>query len=199
MSHKIIKFDLLIHRKSKSGISMKNNRNGQAEVLTDEQLEELMKVMQPNHQLLFSICYYTSCRVSEALKLERSDIIGDRIVFRARTTKTKTTRDVKIPSKLQAILSRFNLPPTGYLFPGRTNGKHLTRQAADLALRKACDYLSIRGVSSHSFRRSGLTKLYKQGVPLKTLQERTGHIDLGNLAKYLAIGRDEVDAVAELL
>ena len=85
-----------------------------------------------------------------------------------------------------------------YLFPGKNRG-HLTRQAADLALRKACDYLGIQGVSTHSFRRTGLTKLYKQGVPLKTLQERTGHVDLGNLAKYLAIGRDEVDAVAELL
>ena len=177
---------------------MKNNRNGQAEVLTDEQLAELIQVMQPNHQLLFAICYYTSCRVSEALKLERSDIIGDRIVFRARTTKTKTTRDVKIPSKLKAILKQSDLSPTGYLFPGKNRG-HLTRQAADLALRKACDYLGIQGVSTHSFRRTGLTKLYKQGVPLKTLQERTGHVDLGNLAKYLAIGRDEVDAVAELL
>lgn len=177
---------------------MKNNRNGQAEVLTDEQLDELMEAMQPNHWLLFSICYYTSCRVSEALKLERSDIIGDRIVFRACTTKTKTTRDVKIPAKLQAILSRVDLPTAGYLFLGKTGG-HLTRQAADLALRKACNYIGLKGISTHSFRRTGLTKLYKMGVPLKTLQERTGHADLGNLAKYLAIGKDEVDAVAELL
>lgn len=177
---------------------MKNHRNGQAEVLTDSQLEELMAVLPDNHRLLFAICYYTSCRVSEALKLERSDMIGDRIVFRAATTKTKTTRDVKIPSKLREVLHQVELPATGYLFPGRTGG-HLSRQAADLALRKACDYLGIRGVSTHSFRRTGLTKLYKQGIPLRTLQERTGHVDLGNLAKYLAIGKDEVDAVAELL
>jgi integrase/recombinase XerD len=58
---------------------MKNNRNGQSEVLTDQQLDDLMQALPPTHWLLFSICYYTSCRVSEALKLERSDIIGDRI------------------------------------------------------------------------------------------------------------------------
>lgn len=177
---------------------MKNNRNGQAEVLTDEQMAALIAVMQPHYQLLFAICYYTSCRVSEALKLERSDIIGDRIVFRRSTTKTKQTRDVKIPQKLMAILADADLPVSGYLFPGKKRG-HLTRQSADLALRQACDYLGIRGVSTHSFRRTGLTKLYKAGVPLKTLQERTGHVDLGNLAKYLAIGKEEVDAVAELL
>jgi integrase/recombinase XerD len=177
---------------------MKNNRNGQAEVLTEQQLEDLMQVLPETHRLVFAICYYTSCRVSEALKLERSDLIRDRIVFRACTTKTKTTRDVKIPLKLQAILQQTELPSSGYLFPGKKGG-HLTRQAADLALRNACDYLGVEGVSTHSFRRTGLTKLYKQGVPLKTLQERTGHADLGNLAKYLAIGKEEVDAVAELL
>ncbi|NJR56034.1 MAG: tyrosine-type recombinase/integrase [Acaryochloris sp. CRU_2_0] len=177
---------------------MKNNRNGQAEVLTDEQLDQLLAVMQPNHWLLFSICYYTSCRVSEALKLKRSDIIGDRIVFRACTTKTKMTRDVKIPAKLSVILSQADFPTVGYLFPGKCGG-HLTRQAADLALRKACDYIGLKGVSTHSFRRTGLTKLYKMGVPLKTLQERTGHADLGNLSQYLAIGKEEVDAIAELL
>lgn len=177
---------------------MKNQRNGQAEVLTEPQLEKLMQVLPNDHRLLFAICYYTSCRVSEALKLQRSDIIRDRIVFRACTTKTKTTRDVKVPTKLKLILNQVELPTEGYLFPGKQQG-HLTRQAADLALRKACDYLGIRGVSTHSFRPTGLTKLYKQGVPLKTLRERTGHADLGNLAKYLAIGKDEVDVVAELL
>ena len=177
---------------------MKNHRNGQAEVLSDAQLDALFAVLAPHQRLLFQICYYCSSRVGEALQLERSDIIRDRIVFRARTTKTKTTRDVKIPRKLQTLLHQANLPASGYLFPGR-NGKPLSRQAADRALRHACDYLGLQGVSTHSFRRTSLTKLYKAGVPLKTLQERTGHADLGNLAKYLAIGKEEVDAVAELL
>ncbi len=76
---------------------MKNNRNGQAEILKEEQLEELLGTLSPNHKLLFAICYYTSCRISEALKLERSDFISDRLVFRASTTKTKKTRKLKIP------------------------------------------------------------------------------------------------------
>jgi integrase/recombinase XerD len=100
--------------------------------------------------------------------------------------------------KLKAILGNANLPTSGYLFPGRREN-HLTRQAADLALRKACNYIGLKGISTHSFRRTGLTKLHKMGVPLKTLQERTGHSDLANLARYLAVGRDEVDAAAELL
>lgn len=62
---------------------MKIQRNGQAEVLTDDQLQELFSVLSPTDRLLFGICYYTSCRISEALQLIREDIVGERIVFRA--------------------------------------------------------------------------------------------------------------------
>lgn len=177
---------------------MKNNRNGQAETLSEDQLAELFSVLPPNHKLLFAICYFTSCRVSEALQLHWSDLIGDRIVFRAATTKTKRTRDVKIAQKLAAVLAELNLTQKGYLFPGK-NGGHLSRQAADLALRKACDYIGLQGISTHSFRRSAVTRLYHAGVDLKTLQKRTGHVNLANLALYVDVPQAAVDAAGELL
>lgn len=130
--------------------------------------------------------------------MERSDTVSDRIVFRAATTKTKRTRDVKIPQKLGALLAKADLPEQGYLFPGKS-GKHLTRQAADLALRKACDYIGLRGVSTHSFRRTAVTQLYHVGVDLKTLQKRTSHVNLANLALYVDVPQAAVDAAGELL
>ena len=136
---------------------MKNNRNGQAEILREEQLEELFGVLSPKHKLLFSICYYTSCRVSEELQLQKADVIGNWIVFRAVTTKTKRTREVKIPHKLAQIMNEVGLPDKGYLFPNST-GECMSRQATDKALRQACDYIGLKGVSTHSFRRTGITK-----------------------------------------
>jgi len=177
---------------------MKNNRNGQASVLSEEHLESIFTVMGFRDRLLFAICYYTSCRISEALQLQRGDLINDRIVFRAATTKTKKTREVKISEKLKAIIDASELPKSGYLFTGK-NGGHLTRQNADYILRKACDYLGLKGVSTHSFRRTAITKLHDLGVPLKTLQQRTGHASLSNLALYIEVSQDNVDAVGELL
>lgn len=177
---------------------MKIQRNGQSSVLTEEQFQELMNVLSSSDRLLFGICYYTSCRISEALQLTKGDIVGERIIFRARTTKNKKTREVKISAKLAALMIEIGLPKMGYLFPGRKKG-HRTRQSADHALRKACDYIGLIGVSSHSFRRTGLTKMYKAGVPLPLLQKRSGHASLSNLALYLDIDRDEVDAAGELL
>jgi integrase/recombinase XerD len=178
---------------------MKNNRNGQAEILKEEQLEELLGTLLPKHKLLFAICYYTSCRISEALKLERSDFISDRIIFRAATTKTKKTREVKIPQRLAQIIEEVGLPAKGYLFPSPTGKGHMSRQAADKALREACDYIGLQGVSTHSFRRTGITKLHDAGVPLRTLQNRTGHASLANLALYVEVNQADVDAAGELL
>lgn len=177
---------------------MKHQRNGQAAVISEPQLEELFSELSPNHRALFAVCYYTGCRVSEALQLQRSDILGDRIVFRAATTKTKETREIKVSSKLAAILAASNLPDRGYLFSGREGG-HMSRQAADLALRKACDYIGLQGVSTHTFRRTSITRLHDAGVPLKTIQKRTGHANLANLSLYIEVPQTAVDAAGELL
>lgn len=177
---------------------MKHDRNGQSEVLTENQIQDLFEELEPHHRALFAICYYTSCRISEALKLKAEDIKGDRIVFRAATTKTKRTREVKISTKLRTVLDQVKLSSSGYLFPGR-NGGHLTRQAADLALRRACEVMGLQGVSTHSFRRTGITRLYHAGVDLKTLQKRTGHVGLSNLAIYVDVPQAAVDAAGELL
>ena len=133
------------------------------------------------------------------MQLTKGDIIADRIIFRAATTKTKKTREIKISQKLAELMIEVGLPKNGYLFPGRNRLGYRTRQSADLALRKACDYIGLKGVSTYSFRRTGLTKLYKAGVPLPTIQKRSGHASSASLAFYLDIDREEVDAAGELL
>lgn len=103
-----------------------------------------------------------------------------------------------MPTKLKQVLAQVELPTSGYLFPGRFKG-HLSRQAADLALRQACQELGWQGISTHSFRRTGITKLHEAGVPLRRIQARTGHVSLGNLALYVEVNQAEVDADGELL
>jgi integrase/recombinase XerD len=138
-------------------------------VLDETKEESILKRLSPRMRCIFAICC-SSCRISEALKLEADDIVGERIVFRAATTKTKQTREVKIPQKLKQILEQTELPLSGYLLPGRLKKGHLSRQAADLALRNACLELGWQGIRTHSFRRSGITKLHDTGVPLRRIQ-----------------------------
>ena len=50
--------------------------------------------LSPKMRSLFSICYYTGFRVSEARQLRAEDVVGDCIVLRKAITKTKRTRSV---------------------------------------------------------------------------------------------------------
>jgi integrase/recombinase XerD len=141
---------------------------------------------------VFSICYFTCCRVSEALQLQREDLVGDRIVFRKRTTKTKQTREVAIHPRLAEILAAA-LPARGYLFPGRDGKKPMTRQAADQALRNVCDYLGLQGFSTHFNRRTAATRLNNQGVPLRVIQKIGGWASLAALQRYLEVSDEQMD------
>jgi len=136
------------------------------------------------HQLLLAICYYTSSRVVEALKLPPSDFIGDRIVFWASTKKKKQTREVKIPAKLAGILRGSDVRGSGYLSLS-VRSEHLSRQAVDLAIRKACDYISLRGIITDSFRRTSTTKLYDARVPLRRKHAAHWIPQLGTLCQVL--------------
>ena len=177
---------------------MKVNRNGQAEILADEQLDELFATLPQPHRLIAALCYYTSCRVSEAISLKTEDINNGRIIFRRVNTKQKRTKEVSIPTKLQAELDWVELPKTGYLFPGKYGG-HITRQTVDHAIRKATDYIGLPGVSSHSFRRTAITKMYRAGVDLKTIQQRSGHASIANVGIYIQGLDGAADTAGELL
>ncbi|MBC1195159.1 tyrosine-type recombinase/integrase [Microcystis aeruginosa BLCCF158] len=79
-----------------------------------------------------------------------------------------------------------------YLFPGRFKTKPLTTAYADLTLRQACDRLGFKGISTHSFRRTALTRMHMAGVPLRTIQRISGHSSLAALAFYLEVSDENI-------
>jgi integrase/recombinase XerD len=59
--------------------------------------------------------------------------------------------------------------------------------------------VGIEGGSTHSFRRTGLTQLSNAGIPLRVIQEISGHNNLEQLQKYLEVTHEQVrGAVAAL-
>ena len=68
----------------------------------------------------------------------------------------------------------------------------MSRTHADRILRKAYKACGIEGASTHSFRRSSLTYMYRQGIPLRTIQEISGHHDLGVLQRYLEVDTEDL-------
>jgi integrase/recombinase XerD len=169
---------------------MKVSGNGQGKILSQEELRRLFTegLLTPRNRALFGICLFTGCRISEALALKKTDIKSGTITFRKSTTKGKLkTRIVDIPSGLATILSEYKFPGE-MMFPGMHGvTERLTRFMADKILRDACKRIGLEGVSTHSFRRTALTQMSSAGIPLRTIQEISGHSDLKTLQRYLEV------------
>jgi integrase/recombinase XerD len=169
---------------------MKVNGNGRAKILTSDELRRLFSdgFTTPRDRVLFGICLFTGCRVSEALSLQTTDIKGETLTFRKSTTKGKLkTRVVDIQPGLAALMADYH-PKPGTLFPGmRGVSDRLTRYAADKILRDAAKRIGLEGISTHSFRRTALNQMSSAGIPLRHIQEISGHNDLGTLQRYLEV------------
>lgn len=171
---------------------MKNKGHGQAKALSENEISQLFAELNknPRDSCLFAICFFTACRISEALQLETTDILETTITFRKSTTKGRLkTRTIHIHEALIPYLKNYQPKKAGMLFPGQTGRSniYMNRNTADGILRSACDRLGLRGVSTHSFRRSALTFMSTHGTPLREIQEISGHNDLGTLQRYLEV------------
>lgn len=178
---------------------MKVNGNGQAKVLTPDELRSLFTdgFLTVRDRAIFSICLYTGCRISEALALQTADVQGGIVTFRKQNTKGKLkTRSIHITPALAQRLEAYGAKP-GYLFPGMHGRGHLSRYMGEKLLKDACDRVGLQGVSTHSFRRTALTQMSSAGVPLRHIQEISGHDNLANLQRYLEVSPEQRrDAVA---
>ena len=183
---------------------MKFNGFGRAKVLTPSEIDKLFAwgLTNSRDRAIFGICLHTGCRISEALATTTRDLNMGYITFKKRVTKgKKRTRMIPITDPLQGLLDAFlkEYQPKSFLFPASPNAKitkHLTRAAADLILKAACQRVGLVGVSTHSFRRTALTQMHNAGIPLRVIQEISGHSSLETLQRYLEVTDQQIlDAV----
>jgi integrase/recombinase XerD len=191
---------------------MKVDGYGQALVLTPEQINILFQsgFISARDRALFGICLYTACRIAEACSLMKKDVLDSQggikpyIVFRKPNTKGQlATRSIPVAQNLKKLLLEYQSSPTNpYLFPGRHNNhcwKHLCPESASRLLKNACTRIGLEGVSTHSFRRTALTRMSDTGIPLRVIQEISGHRTLDELQKYLEVKESQVtEAIATL-
>jgi integrase/recombinase XerD len=188
---------------------VKINGYGQAKILSESEIREIFALFKLKERTVFSLCLHTGCRVGEAISLQVRDIsLKDKmLLFRGENTKTKKTRMVPINGELGMVLREYFLASgirKGFLFPPHHNvlkddTKHISRVAMDRKLAKVCQQLGIRGVSTHSFRRTALTRMSNAGIPLRVIQEISGHSTLSSLQKYLGVEPQQLQAAVDAI
>lgn len=188
---------------------MKINRHGQAKILSHDEIQRLFTLGLTNFRdkTLFSICLFTACRIQEAVTLRTQDIytaagaVQEEIIIRKTNTKGKlSTRQIPVIEDLRRILTNY-YPEAGklYLFPGRNPDHHLHWDTGGRILKEALKKAGIEGASTHSFRRTALTQMSNALIPLRVIQEVSGHRNLGQLQKYLEVQPNQVrGAIASL-
>ena len=190
---------------------MKKNRFGQAKVLDTEELDLVIKYLPSKfHQVLANTLRNTGARVGEVIQLTWNDVEEESILFPKTICKRKLkSREIFISKSFYKSLMDWKEDwalykgrkplPEDYIFYGRFNGSHITSRAFFLALEKSLERAKIRGATSHSFRRSQLTKLHKSGLPLKIIQSLSGHSSLNTLSLYLQVDDEDKKRAISLL
>ncbi|WP_017652302.1 tyrosine-type recombinase/integrase [Fortiea contorta] len=193
---------------------MKNNRNGQSAILTDTDYSKIRKqIKSQKYKLLLDLAWYTGERWGALVKLRIEDVYNpngtprEYINFRAITRKAtpdgkRQTRQVPVHPVLAESLSNYTPDSSsGWLFPCRDGSMPITIRWADKILRAAIERLGLtaKGISTHSTRRTFITKLHRNGTDLYTIKKITGHKDFKSLERYVEISADRVKgAIATL-
>jgi integrase/recombinase XerD len=190
----------------------KNNRHGQAEILNDVELNRIYKqLVSDRHKLFFNIARYTGERFGAICQLKVCDVyicfsgIGDplkEITFRAATRKaspdgSQKTRQAFICDRLAEYLMAYSpSSDRGWLFPNPFDkDKHITFSCADKWLRLAVEGagLQSRGISTHTFRRTFINKLYHDGaMDVYAIQQIVGHSDIATTQRYLSADKPKL-------
>ena len=171
---------------------MKLNGNGKAGILSFEDKEKIHEHLPEKYQVLFDIMWYSGARLSEALQIRFCDIAENTIIFRKSTTKgQKDTREIRVPEKLIKRIMRLE-NKGAYIFIARSGQGYLSRATADVALRNALKKAGFIGYSSHSYRRSIISNLSANKVPIKVIMKISGHRSLQSVAHYIDIDEGQV-------
>jgi integrase/recombinase XerD len=187
---------------------MKINRHGQAKTLTQSEIQLIFShgLHSNRDRTLFGVCLFSACRIREACTLLTEDIytnmglVRPQLMIRKASSKGKlATRSIPVIEDLRRLLSNYySQAGEIYLFPGRSDG-HISHDSAARILRTACKEVGIIGVSTHSFRRTALTQMSNAGIPLRVIQELSGHRNLEQLQKYLEVSEEQVLGAAASL
>lgn len=189
-------------------------KNGQAKILSDSELSKIRKNLKSaRHKLLFDLLRYTGERIGAVCELRVADCYDfqgrplDEITFRAVTRKAspegkRQTRQCPTHPALYESLSSYKQPAGGYLFPARLNeSDHLSKRGAAFILGEAIarSKLQGRGISSHSFRRTAITRMSEAGMDARTIQTAIGHSSIATTQRYIEQNPERVKRAINVL
>jgi integrase/recombinase XerD len=186
----------------------------QAQTLTDAQLRRVLHYCRSRRhplrdETIILTSFYAGLRAIEIAALKYADVydeqgtVRDQFTLRATQSKGGRTRTVYIGSKLKRALTEYQASIVRHredmpLFPSQKGGHFSANTMCQLFLDiyKAC---GLRDASSHSGRRTYITKLANKGIGVRLLAELAGHSHISTTQRYIDVNAEQLKEAVELL
>ncbi len=186
-----------------------------AKVLSDQEIKRVLAVAANSGQwsarnrCLFLLSLRAGLRAGEIAALHISDVLDenhrvlDRIMLKSEQTKGQRGRVVflseKLRKELKAYLNRVSYRDTDRaLFVSQKGRRAFTAHGMVMLLKRIYQTAGVSGASSHSGRRSFLTRLASKGIAARVLQELAGHKHLGTTQRYSDVNYDMLKKAVEV-
>ncbi len=186
----------------------------QAAVLSDSDLKRVLRYCQSRRHavrdatvVLFSL--HTGLRAKELAALEWCDVfdsdarVRERFTLRAAQTKGQRARAVFINTQLRAQLERYRSLQRRFeahapLFASQHGRAFSANTMCQLFLNiyKGC---GLEQCSSHSGRRTFITRLANNGVGVRALAELAGHSSISVTQRYIDVNDEQLARAVELI
>lgn len=203
---------------------VKGNNMKQARTLDDKELNLLLLYINTRKhaardRLIVLLTHWAGMRIGEVAALKLKDVleidgtVKQEINLTAEMTKGKFGRAVVLAEKLRKeitayVKTRFDSKELMALaYSDLYNKPLLVTQKRDgfdantlcYTMHMLYKAAGLHGASSHSGRRSFITKLSAKSVPLKVLMEMVGHRNLQTTQRYIDVTQDMKRAAVELV
>jgi integrase/recombinase XerD len=197
----------------------------QARVLTERELRKVLNFCsnQPHatrNRAMLLCTHMAGMRVGEVAALRICDALGadgvvmEEIALAASQTKGNHSRTVLVPKKLQEELTEYLQERFGLkdllavtltdtqraLFPTQKNPKRgFTANTLCQLFHKIYKDARMTGATSHSGRRTFITKLADKGVGVRVLMALAGHKSIATTQRYIELNPTVMKAAVELI
>lgn len=143
--------------------------------------------------LLFMFGIYTGLRISDILKVKKSDITGKHLFVREQ--KTGKRKRILIVSPLKRELDSYltALKDDDYIFHGNERSKPITRARAYQILNEAAELFGLEHIGTHSLRKTFGYFMYRETKNAAMLQEIFNHSSEAITLRYIGITQDAID------
>ena len=186
----------------------------QALTLTDQQYKQVIAFCSTRKhtlrdQTIVHISFLAGLRAIEIAGLRVGDVYDDTGSVRAqfsisgKQTKGGDTRTIYVSRKLRRVLEQYHAVIAGC---SSSDPLFMTQLGSGFSANTMCQLFlqiykdcGLKGVSSHSGRRTFITKLANTGINVRLLAALAGHSDISTTQRYIDVNDTQLANAVELI